>query len=432
MTGRKKGILKKKREEAIFVLVIIFTILVVMVLWFRNYAMPPGMLDTSIEEVVAKEDGNNTREIKLRSGEENIETAVFAPILEYFKVSTNALADLKSADLTGLFENGGSENAQINQGALDYLINLRSSQSNDLHIKNYLVGLSITEVNERDGVFEVTLEEDQTVNFTFISDVNSSSSGIKHTFLLVKGSQGYVIAEHTKEEDIFLVIRGMAEENGYSQELIDKLLYEESTVVQGLAQQKEQYNSEEKTLMPVAKNPYNSKDALNYANTWLDPVMVIRNEADYAIYDDYGGNCNNFISQCLYAGGIPMDPIGNAVTQWKWYGEAVNIYEGLSGRSPSWAGVQEFYDYASENTGYGLAAVVGDNVYSGSPGDVLQYATAGVWVHSVIITDVVKDSQGLVLDYLINSNTTDRINFPASAYGYADLRLIKITGWNEE
>jgi len=50
----------------------------------------------------------------------------------------------------------------------------------------------------------------------------------------------------------------------------------------------------------------------------------------------------------------------------------------------------------------------------------------------VIITKVVRDDQGNVLDYLVNSNTTDRINYPASAYGYSDLRLIKILGWNEE
>ncbi|MGV8905565.1 MAG: amidase domain-containing protein [Acetobacterium sp.] len=432
MTARKKGILKKKRKETIFVLVIILTIFMVLVLWFRNYSTPPKMIDTSNEEVVVQEEGNNAREIMIRSGEETIETAIFAPILDYFKVSTNALADLQSADLTGLFEDGASQNAQINQGALNYLISLRSNQSNDLHIKNYLVGLSVTENNESDGLFEVTVEEDQTVNFAFIPDVNSSSSGIKHTFLLVKGAQGYVIAEHNKEEDVFSVITAMVEENGYSQELIDELLEEESSVINGLAQQKEQYNSAEKIITETATNPYNSMAAINYANTWVDPVMVIRNEEDFAIYDGYGGNCNNFISQCLNAGGIPMDTIGDAVTQWKWYGETVNPYQGSSGRSPSWAGVQEFYNYASENSGYGLAAVVGDNIYSGSPGDILQYAISGEWVHSVIITDVVKDREGQVLDYLINSNTTDRINYPASAYGYTDLRLIKIRGWNEE
>jgi len=46
----------------------------------------------------------------------------------------------------------------------------------------YLVGLSITDVTESDGVFEVTVKEDQTVKFSFISKVDSSSNGIRHTF----------------------------------------------------------------------------------------------------------------------------------------------------------------------------------------------------------------------------------------------------------
>jgi len=126
-----------------------------------------------------------------------------------------------------------------------------------------------------------------------------------------------------------------------------------------------------------------------------------------------------------------MDCDGDVDTQWKWYGETVDLDETESGRSPAWTGVEEFYTYASENTGYGLEAVVDDNVFSGSVGDILQYGQDDEWLHSVIITKVIKDSNGNMLDYLINSNTTDRINYPASAYGYSDLRLIKIEGWNE-
>lgn len=126
-----------------------------------------------------------------------------------------------------------------------------------------------------------------------------------------------------------------------------------------------------------------------------------------------------------------MDSDGDNNSQWKWYGEEVDLDESDSGRSPAWTGVAEFYSYASENDGYGLAAVVDDNVFSGSIGDVLQYGHNGDWLHSVIVTDVIEDSDGNMADYLINSNTTDRINYPASAYGYSELRLIKVLGWND-
>lgn len=121
MRKRKKSFSKKKRKSAIVGLAIIFMIAMAVVL-VGNAVNPSGLLETTSEENKALESGTN-REIIIRSGENDIESAVLAPILDYFKVSTDALADLKSADLTGLFEDSTSENAQINQGALDYLIN---------------------------------------------------------------------------------------------------------------------------------------------------------------------------------------------------------------------------------------------------------------------------------------------------------------------
>ncbi|HEY5556652.1 MAG TPA: amidase domain-containing protein [Acetobacterium sp.] len=404
-----------------------------MVALFRNSPSFSEALNTFSENVKAEKSEDKAHEIFIRSGEDKTDAEVLVSILDYFRVNTNALADLKSTDLTGLFKDSTSENAQINQSVLDYLINLRLNQTNDLHITNYLVGLSITDVTESDGLIEVTVLEDQTVNFAFISEVDSSSSGIKHTFFLEKGINGYAIVEHTKEEDVFILIQETIQEYGYSERLVDELTAKESSVIAKLTAAKEVYNgTDEKTTDTSAENSYNSKDAVDYAITWVDPVEVIRNEDDYTAYDDYGGNCNNFISQCLVAGGIPMDYYGDIDTQWKWYGETVAIDEVSSGRSPAWAGVPEFYAYASENTGYGLAAAVDEDIFSGCAGDILQYGNNGEWVHSVIITKVVMDDQGNVLDYLVNSNTTDRINYPASAYGYSDLRLIKILGWNEE
>ena len=424
---------RKMRKDAIFDLVIIFSILIMTVALFRNSPSFSEASNTSGENVKVETSEDNAREILIRSGEDKTDAEVLVPILDYFKVSTNALADLKSSDLTELFEDSTSENAQINQSVLDYLINLRLNQTNDLHVTNYLVGLSITDVTESDGLIEVTVLEDQTVNFAFISKVDSSSSGIKHTFFLEKGNDGYAIVEHTKEEDVFILIQEAIQKYGYSERLVDELTAAEYSAADELAAAKVEHNGiDEKATDASAENSYNSKDAVDYARTWVDPVEVIRNEDDYTAYDDYGGNCNNFISQCLVAGGIPMDYYGDIDTQWKWYGETVDLDEVPSGRSPAWAGVPEFYTYASENTGYGLDAAVGENIFSGSAGDILQYGNNGEWVHSVIITKVVRDDQGNVLDYLVNSNTTDRINYPASAYGYSELRLIKILGWNEE
>ena len=50
--------------------------------------------------------------------------------------------------------------------------------------------------------------------------------------------------------------------------------------------------------------------------------------------------------------------------------------------------------------------------------------------HAVIITDVVTDEEGNVVDYLVHSNTANQESFPVSAYGYTYQVLVKICGWN--
>jgi hypothetical protein len=370
--------------------------------------------------------------IKLRESDESLDDGMLEPINNYFESYFQAMANLESTDITALFADPSSENAWINQSAMDYLIQLRQNQSNDLKMTDYQCGLTVTSVDEGSDEVEVVLLEDHTVNFAFIPDVDSSSSGIAHTFYLTETADGYVITEHYKEEDSFLMLEeAIADSYDDPEDVADELLSDALAVIEELSWEKDDFNSGNwESWAAEADNVYDAEAAVDYALTWTDPIEVVRND-DFGIYDIYGGNCNNYISQCLLAGGIPMDSDGDNNSQWKWYGEEVDLDESDSGRSPAWTGVEEFYTYASENDGYGLTAVVDDNVFSGSIGDVLQYGHNGDWLHSVIITDVIEDSVGNMADYLINSNTTDRINYPASAYGYSELRLIKVLGWND-
>lgn len=129
-------------------------------------------------------------------------------------------------------------------------------------------------------------------------------------------------------------------------------------------------------------------------------------------------------------GGIPMDIYGYDTQQWKWYSDVPNSYSEARGRSSSWSGVDEFYTYVNENSGYGLVAEADGNLYAAQPGDVLQYGADGEWKHSVLVTEVVNDASGRPVEFLIASNTTDRIDWPMSAYAYADVRLIHVLGYN--
>ncbi len=126
----------------------------------------------------------------------------------------------------------------------------------------------------------------------------------------------------------------------------------------------------------------------------------------------------NYVSQCLYAAGIPMDPSGG----WYWYSDA--------DRAPAWTGVSAFRRYALENGGYGLCAAEA-SYDSGETGDVILMYSDERYNHAVIITEPVYDSEGEIIDYLICSNTGNYRDFPAAAYTCQKQELVKILGWNE-
>lgn len=362
-------------------------------------------------------------------------------IRDYLDTWFGALADLSEQDVTQYFDlsdSQGAVSAAIDQTALSFLVGVRSLQDNDLRLTGYSCGVTYTGAQTlENGDLEVTLEEDHAVCFSFIDGVDSYSSGIEHSFVIRRDGNNCRIIEHQKEEDGYLLIEELYDEesqgavHAQSSQILDQikseLLDQARQDMDALSQAKSEAAASSEPAA-LCGHDYDRTAAVAYAMDWVDPLSVIRNDA-WGRYDEYGGNCNNYISQCLYAGGIPMDTEGEE--QWKWYGDSVNTRQTASGRSGSWAGVEEFYDYAEGNTGYGLAADTTANLYTGQAGDILQYGVNGVWNHSVIITDVVKGADGSVKDYLINSNTTDRINYPASAYAYSDLRLIRILGWND-
>ena len=56
---------------------------------------------------------------------------------------------------------------------------------------------------------------------------------------------------------------------------------------------------------------------------------------NFANFAGIGGNCTNFVSQCIYAAGCEM----NYTPVFGWY------YIDANRKSPSWTGVPYFYNY---------------------------------------------------------------------------------------
>lgn len=365
-------------------------------------------------------------------------------IYNYFDEYYQSLATLRAKDMTYLFSphtDDEYENMILNQYTLQILCGIRSERKNDLSIDNYEYGLTITAIEKQhDGSVIIDLLEDNCLEFAFLDGIKSYTSGIDHRFVLIKKDNKWLIMSHDRNEDLFLRVKDQYYNMRGNKPLANRDTVDESFLCiydtaldaavsdeKNRIDQLEQYLQNPKQASVNGydyKYSYNRDAAVQYSYTWVDPTTVIRNE-EWQVYD---GNCNNYISQCLFAGGIPMDCSGSS--QWKWCGDAINYSLNLIGRSPSWAGVLDFYQYCKYNEYGGPVAQVDANLFSAKPGDILQFGAFGNWYHSAIITETAEGDDGSPIDFLINSNTSDHINYPASAYPYSAMRLIRILGHN--
>lgn len=99
------------------------------------------------------------------------------------------------------------------------------------------------------------------------------------------------------------------------------------------------HNNDNETYCSTTSSGYDRCKAGEYARNYGTPDNY--NE-DYATYDGIGGNCTNFVSQVLKAGGLDFvgEP-GDGGYGSSWYYQGPNIPE----RTPSWTGVEELYNH---------------------------------------------------------------------------------------
>lgn len=154
---------------------------------------------------------------------------------------------------------------------------------------------------------------------------------------------------------------------------------------------------------------YNREKAVAYAHKWA----YSRNPA-YLDFEGIGGDCTNFTSQCLYAGGCPM----NFTPTFGWY--YISSYD----RAAAWTGVQYFYNFAISNDSRGpYAQEVG--IEDILPGDIIQLSfNPGIFSHSLLVVEVGKPRSPS--NVLLSTHSFDSDNRPLSSYSFMDIRYLKI------
>lgn len=158
---------------------------------------------------------------------------------------------------------------------------------------------------------------------------------------------------------------------------------------------------------------YDRRAAVEYANRYaLSP-----NPAFYD-FEDIGGDCTNFASQCIYAGSGVM----NYIPTFGWY------YISLNNRAPAWTGVDELYRFLTTNIGPGPQARV-VSLSEICEGDIIQlkFSEQVRFDHSPVVTD---SGAGTPETILVAAHSNNVKNRPLSTYNYIELRPIHIYNVN--
>jgi len=161
--------------------------------------------------------------------------------------------------------------------------------------------------------------------------------------------------------------------------------------------------------MPIT--PYNREKAVAYAHRWA----YSRNPAYYN-FDNLGGDCTNFTSQCIHAG----DAVMNYTPEYGWY------YININRRTPSWTGVEFLYRFIVNNDGIGPFAerVIVQDI---KPGDFVQLRFSGpVFQHSPFVVQV--GDPPSTDNILVAAHTFDADYRPLSSYAWEEIRYVHILG----
>ncbi len=158
--------------------------------------------------------------------------------------------------------------------------------------------------------------------------------------------------------------------------------------------------------------PYDRAAAVEYARKW-----ALSRNPKYYNYDPLGGDCTNFASQCVLAGGGVM----NHTPTFGWY------YNSANDHSPSWTGVEYLYNFLTRKAG-GPGPVAHEvGIADVQPGDISQFAgTSARFSHTQVVVEAGK--RGGLEDILVCTHTYDSLDRPLSTYEYLKLRFLHIEG----
>ncbi len=156
---------------------------------------------------------------------------------------------------------------------------------------------------------------------------------------------------------------------------------------------------------------YNRDKVYEYAKKWA----YKRNPAYYN-FDNLGGDCTNFVSQCIYEGARVM----NYTKNYGWY------YINANNKAPAWSGVEFLYNFLVNNKSVGPHGEK-SNIEQMQMGDIAQLSFDGIkFSHTLIIVQAIGPKT--VENIHVATHTYDTFGKTIAEYNFKDIRYIHING----
>lgn len=172
-----------------------------------------------------------------------------------------------------------------------------------------------------------------------------------------------------------------------------------------------QKTNRERTNLEWAE--YDREAAVWYAHKW-----AYGRNPEYYDYENIGGDCTNFASQCVYAGSGVM----NFTPTYGWY------YLNANNKAPAWTGVEFFYNFMTRPQATRGPVAVETDITKMEPGDVVQISFNGEsYAHSPVVVAVIKNPV-TPASILIAAHSYDADNRPLNTYPYKKLRFLHFIG----
>ena len=367
------------------------------------------------------------------------EVHIKAIVEQYFQTKYKSQQTLNPQDFSHLVSETARAKTFVQAEKDKREIELHNARLNGLRYIDYdlLLEFKTMQINKDTQTAVVEVIEGHDVVFEATKDVTSSMRNLQHTFTLQKTKDGWKIVEDAYEDELRQLLDSpevnkeqlIERVNSWHEETtnISRLevekqisLNEQSETARSDISEKASLNKQPEAMRTTSFHSYNRIAAVNYAHEWYN-----KRNPNYGTFDGIGGDCTNFVSQVIHAGGAPMDSTGN----YQWY------YYGYNDRASSWTGVNQLYSYLVGNTWIGP---VGQKMlkWNMKQGDVIQIdlkPDTG-YEHSVVVVD----AHWVPITWYwwqyrisIAAHDTDRDNYPLSHYSPYGKRYIKIKGYYE-